>query len=89
MVDGLELHRYVLNREIDFWLEEGKYRTGDRICNLPADSPEAKNELAWQDHCLKRMNAAAWELVEVEGRGSRHADAHFANIEDWRNRESR
>jgi hypothetical protein len=55
----------------------------------PADSEEAKQELAWQEHCLKRMNAAAWEREEIEGRGSHHPDADVVHIEDWRNRESK
>jgi len=88
MADGLELQRYLLNREVDFWREEGRDRTGERIFNLPADSPQAKKERAWQEHCLKRLNAAARELEEVEGRGSSHKNAPVVNIEDWRNRES-
>jgi hypothetical protein len=84
--DGLELQRYLLNREFDFWLEEGKYRARDRIFDLPDDSPEAAKERAWQEHCLKRLNAAAWELEELEGRGSLHPDAHVTNIEEWRHR---
>jgi hypothetical protein len=88
MTEGLELQRHLLNRELEFWLEEGKYATADRISNLPLDSPEAENERAWQEHCLKRYQAAAWELEEVEGRGSRHRNAPVVNIEEWRNRES-
>jgi hypothetical protein len=86
MAEGLELQRYLLNREFDFWLDEGKYRAWERLLDLPEDSPEAKKERAWQEHCLKRLNAAAWELEEIEGRP--HPDAGVVNIEDWRNRES-
>jgi hypothetical protein len=86
--DTLEMQRCLLHRELEFWTEEGRDRAGDRIFYLRADSPEAEEERAWQEHCLKRLNAAAWELEEVEKRGSRHDDAHFVNIENWRNRGS-
>jgi hypothetical protein len=88
MADGPELQRYLLNRELEFWREEGRDRTGDRLFDLDPASPEAKKEGAWQEHCLKRLNAAAWELAELEGRGSTHPDADVVNIEEWRNRDS-
>lgn len=87
MADGLELQRYLLNREFDFWLDEGKYQATERLLQLPDGSPEAERERAWQEHCLKRLNAAAWELEEIEGRGSLHPNAPVVNIEDWRIRE--
>jgi hypothetical protein len=68
------------------WVEEGRDRTNERIFDLPPDSEEAALELAWQDHCLKRLNAAAWELVEIEGRSPSSADV--VNIEDWQHRPS-
>ena len=55
---------------------------------MEAGSPEEIREMAWQKHCLRRLNASAWELEEIEGRGSLHPDADVANIEDWRNRGS-
>ena len=88
MDDGVELKRYLLNREIVFWTQEGRDRTGDRVADLPTDSQEAKQERAWEEHCLKRMNAAAWELNAIGGLGSPQPDADFVHIEDWRNRDS-
>jgi hypothetical protein len=84
MADGLELQRYLLNREFDFWLEEGKYRSAERLFDLDPDNPEAEKERAWEEHCLDRQNAVAWQLEELEGRGSRHPDAEIVNIEDRR-----
>ena len=88
-MDGLELQRYLLNREVDFWLEEGRDRTGDRILDMTTGSPEEQRETAWQDYCYERYNEAAWKLEElesrIEGRPSRHPDAKVVNIEDWRN----
>jgi hypothetical protein len=88
MGNGVELKRDLLRREMVFWTEEGRDRTGARIDDFPPESDEAKQELAWQDHCLKRMNAAAWELNALGGLGSPLPDADFIHIEDWRNRDS-
>ncbi|MBB5164948.1 hypothetical protein [Mycobacterium sp. AZCC_0083] len=83
--DGIKLQRYLLNREHQLWVDEGRDRTGGRIFDLPTDCPEAALERAWQDHCLKRLNAAAWELAELEGRTA--SSAEVVNIEDWRHRD--
>lgn len=88
MADGVELKRYLLNREIVFWTEEGRDRTGDRIANLPAYGDEATQERAWEEHCLKRANAAAWELNALGAQGSPQPDADFIHLEDWRHRDS-
>jgi hypothetical protein len=88
MGDGVELKRYLLNREIVFWTEEGRDRTGGRIVDLPADSHEAKQEHAWEEHCLKRANDAAFELTELDRGQSSIPDAEVVHIEDWRNRDS-
>ena len=88
MGDGVDLKRYLLHREMVFWTEEGRDRTGARIDGLPTDSDEAKQERAWREHCLKRMNAAAWELNALGGLGSPQPDAEFIHIVDWRNRDS-
>lgn len=88
MGDGVESKRYLLRREMVFWTEEGRDRTGARIDDLRPDSDEAKQELAWREHCLKRMNAAAWELNALGGLGAPQPDADFIHIEDWRNPDS-
>ena len=88
MGDGLELQRYLLNREIQFWVDEGRDETSNRIMGMAAGSPEETREKAWQEHCVKRLNEAAWELEELEGRGSQHQDADVVNIEDWRKSET-
>ena len=88
MGNGLDLTRYLLRREMAFWTEEGRDRTSARIDDLPPYSHEAKQESAWQEHCLKRMNAAAWELNALGGLGSPQPDAEFIHIVDWRNRDS-
>jgi hypothetical protein len=88
MADGLELQRYLLNREIQFWVDEGRDATSNRIMDMKAGSPEETEEIARQKHCLRRLNAAAWEFAEIEGHGSLHPDANVANIEDWRKSDS-
>jgi hypothetical protein len=40
MADGLELQRYLLNREIQFWVDEGRDATSNRIMDMKAGSPE-------------------------------------------------
>jgi hypothetical protein len=88
MGEGVELRRYLLRREMDLWTEEGRERAGARIAALPPDSDEAMQERAWREHCVKRMNAAAWELNALVGPGAPQPDAEFIHIEDWRNRDS-
>ena len=56
--------------------------------DMKAGSLEETEEIARQKHCLRRLNAAAWELEEIEGHGSLHPDANVANIEDWRKSDS-
>lgn len=93
MADGLEMQRYLLNREIQFLVDEGRDATSNRIMDMKAGSLEEVREMAWQEHCLKRLNAAARELdgleSPIEGRPSRHPDARVVNIEDWRNSKAR
>jgi hypothetical protein len=86
MADGMELQRYLLNREIQFWVDEGRDATSNRIMDMAAGSSEETEEMAWQEQCLKRLNDAAWTLQEIEQRGSLHPDPSVVNIEDWRNR---
>ena len=66
MADGLELRRYLLSRELEFWREEGQERTGDRIFDLRAGSPEVELETAWQERCLDRCNSVARTQAEPD-----------------------
>jgi hypothetical protein len=50
MADGLELQRYLLNRQFDFWLHEGKYNSAAPLFDLDPDSPEAEKERAREEH---------------------------------------
>jgi hypothetical protein len=49
-------HRsYILNREAEVWRTRWE-RAQDRLDELDPDCPEAKQEEAWQNHCLSRLN---------------------------------
>jgi hypothetical protein len=58
-------HRgYILNREAEVWRMRWE-RAQDRLDELDPDCPEAKQEEAWQNHCLSRLYEVARKFHQI------------------------
>ena len=62
--------QYLIARESDMWLAEGR-ATGDRLEGMDSDDPEAQREKAWLDHIRARRDELDEELLNF----ARHQDS--------------
>src|ERR1700739_4471774 len=62
--------QYLIARESDMWLAEGR-ATDDRLEGMDSDDPEAQREKAWLDHIRARRNELDEELLNF----ARHQDS--------------